>query len=264
MVREDTAVEGVTIWDSALLHGSKSKIFLGWGPWDSSPGIGLFLRFVSPKDSGVVFVLLLLKSITKSVDGGTISVMISWVSVLVQSKDWSRVWSKSFSPGIGSFLSIDRGLSGGLGIGVGLMDMVGKDTIVIGVTIWNGTSLVQGKNWSGIWSPSVSPGIRSFLSVDGSLSGGFGISVGLVDMIGKNSIVISVTIWVGVALNESIWVDWSTVWGPSLSPLIGSFLSIDGGLSGGLGIGMSLVDMVREDTIVESISIWDGSGLHGS
>jgi len=66
--------------------------------------------------------------------------------------------------------------------------------------------------------------------------------------------------WV-LSLNKSIWVDWSSVSGISISPDIGFLLSINGSLSGGFGVSVGFVDGIREDTVVVGVTIWDGSGM---
>jgi len=88
--------------------------------------------------------------------------------------------------------------------------------------------------------------------------------VGLQDRGGKNSIVESVTIWVSLMLGKSIWVDWSSVCGPSISPDIRFLLSINGSLSSGLSVSVGLVNGIGKDSVVESVTIWDSSSLHGS
>jgi len=127
-----------------------------------------------------------------------------------------------------------------------------------------GVFLLEGKNWSRVGSESISPDIGFLLSINGSLSSGLSIGVGLQDRVGKNSIVIGVTIWVSSMLNKSIWVDWSSVSGISISPDIGFLLSINRSLSSGLGVSMSLENGIGKDSIVESVTIWDSSSLHGS
>ena len=100
----------------------KTKILLSWSPWDASPGIILFLLLVSPKDSGVIFILSILKLSFLSGEFSSIIIWVSWVSSLVQSKDWSGVWGGSLSPGIGGFLGVYGRLSGGLSSRVGILD----------------------------------------------------------------------------------------------------------------------------------------------
>jgi len=58
------------------------------------------------------------------IDGSLEVVEVEVVSIwdssfLVQSKNWSRIWGRSLSPGISSFLGINSGLSRSLGIGMG-------------------------------------------------------------------------------------------------------------------------------------------------
>jgi len=66
--------------------------------------------------------------------------------------------------------------------------------------------------------------------------------------------------WV-LSLNKSIWVDWSSVCGISISPDIRFLLSINGSLSSGFGVSVGFMDRIREDTVVIGVTIWDGSGM---
>jgi predicted cupin superfamily sugar epimerase len=202
---KDTVVEGVTIWiGSSLVKRFQSKISLGWSPCDSSPGIGFFFLLVSPQDSSGVFILFFLKRISESFSSGSISIVISWVLKLWVVNDWSRVSSESVSPLIGFFLSSNSGGSGGFSVGVGLKDGSGKDTVVEGVTIWIGSRLVKTvwvSDGTGVIGPSVSPDISGLLFINGVLSSGFGISVGLKDRIRKDTVVHGVSVWDGSRLN---------------------------------------------------------------
>jgi hypothetical protein len=114
---------------------------------------------------------------------------------LGQRKNWSRVRSGAFSPSISGLLGADSSLSGGLGSGVGILNRGLEVSVVESVSIWDSSSLVQGKNWSRIWSRSLSPCISGFLGTDSSLSGGLGSGVGILNRGLEVSVVESITIW---------------------------------------------------------------------
>ena len=127
-----------------------------------------------------------------------------------------------------------------------------------------GISLLKGKNWSRVGSESISPLVRFLLSINISLSSGLSISMGFEDRVGKDFVVIGVTIWVSSMLDKSIWVDWSGVSGPSISPFIRCLLRINGSLSGGFGVVVGLLNGIGKDSIVESVTIWNSFMLDKS
>jgi hypothetical protein len=49
------------------------------------------------------------------------------------------------------------------------------------VSVWDGSVLMKRENWSSVWCGSLSPGISGLLSVDSSVSSGFGGGVGIFD-----------------------------------------------------------------------------------
>jgi hypothetical protein len=160
--------------------------------------------------------------------------------------NWSRVGSESVSPGIGFLLSGNSSGSSGFGISVGLEDGSRKNTVVEGVTIWVGSSLVKTvwvSDSTGVISPSVSPDISSLLFINGSLSSSLSIGMCLEDRGRKDSVVVGVSIWNCGLLHKSIWVsDWTSVVSPSVSPGIGNFLFVNSSLSNSLSIGVGIED----------------------
>jgi len=121
-------------WLSLSEGGNSFPVLWKGDMWNSSPFVLSGLFFKSPVNFILVDLLLGGKDISLGSDGGTIGIVIGWV--LCINDNWSRVWGGSFSPDIGSFLSINGGLSGGFSVGMGFLDGIRKNTVVEGVTIW--------------------------------------------------------------------------------------------------------------------------------
>lgn len=126
-------------WLSLSERGNTFPVLWLGDMWNSSPFVLSGLFFKSPVNFILVDLLLGGKDISLGSDGGAIGIVIGWV--LGINDNWSRVWCGSFSPGIGSFLSINGSLSGGFSVGMGFLDGIRKNTVVEGVTIWDSLSL---------------------------------------------------------------------------------------------------------------------------
>jgi hypothetical protein len=126
-------------WLSLSEGGNTFPVLWLGDMWNSSPFVlsGLFSK--SPVDFILVDLLLGGKDIRSVSDVGTIGIEIGWV--LGINDNWSVVWSGSFSPGIGSFLSINGGLYVGFSVGMGFLDGIRKNTVIENVTIWVSFSL---------------------------------------------------------------------------------------------------------------------------